>query len=191
MKSPKSCHNAQRRERSLTKGLANIIPILLSTAGSRCNITDTKQRNLLTKIPPTVLTNQFSRLYSASFKLVSFALLFVLFRLFYFLLIIDFGFSLYQIFLFLYTHCKFFFNSNVSSRVCVRVYEYNSQLVRRVSGQKKTLQEQSEQQLRKIAKLIKRKETRESKSEQVLIFVSVIIISFEMDSLFLCHFFFD
>lgn len=37
---------------NLTKGLANIIPILLSTAGSRCNITDTKQRDLPT-FPPT------------------------------------------------------------------------------------------------------------------------------------------
>ena len=43
----------------LTKGLANIIPILLSTAGSRCNITDTKQRDLLTNISTNqILTNR-------------------------------------------------------------------------------------------------------------------------------------
>lgn len=47
---------------NLTKGLANIIPILLSTAGSRCNITDTKQKDLLTNIS----TNQFltNRVYN-------------------------------------------------------------------------------------------------------------------------------
>lgn len=59
----------------LTKGLANIIPILLSTAGSRCNITDTKQRDLLTNISTNqILTNRVCVTTCLSFSYHRFSL---------------------------------------------------------------------------------------------------------------------
>lgn len=68
---------------ALTKGLANIIPILLSTAGSRCNITDTKQRDLLTNISTNqILTNRVCVTTCLSFPYSS-AFLYLVFCFFF------------------------------------------------------------------------------------------------------------
>ena len=82
----------------LTKGLANIIPILLSTAGSRCNITDTKQRDLLTNVSTNqILTNRVCVTTCFVLSLII-AFLFFSFFLSFFLFILLLLFSCFLLF---------------------------------------------------------------------------------------------